>query len=182
MLDAMDYASASEYMQRKWDDLKRTNRKFGQFMPYDGILIQYPGYKKKGDYRLTLPNWQGRSPTHINVCDLIYRRIMRGEVSFERVVSLLEHTYRYGTEPYSAQRELTSLQQLIFWITLQEEINYPRAAGYAGIKLPFCRYYEAAYCTKPDASFTLEDVKRRCNHHGGQRPPLYQIPGPSYYV
>lgn len=36
----------------------------GSFSPYAGLKVDYPGYKGKGDYRLTK---NGIAPTHIQV-------------------------------------------------------------------------------------------------------------------
>ncbi len=74
------------------------------------------------------------------------------------------------------------MKHLIYWTTLQEDINYPRIKGYAGINLAFCRFFEAIYCTQPLCNFNIEDVQMRCNNHNGIRPLLYQIDNsPDFY-
>jgi hypothetical protein len=57
----------------------------------------------------------------------------------------------------------------VFWITLQEEINYPQPKFF-GRKLPFQRYFEATLIHT--GCITLAQVKARTNNHGGARPEL----------
>jgi hypothetical protein len=63
-----------------------------------------------------------------------------------------------------------SQKELIYWITLQEEINYPQPE-YAGRKLPYQRYYEAILAKLGKCRF--EDVIRRTNNHGTGKPKLF---------
>jgi hypothetical protein len=54
----------------------------------------------------------------------------------------------------------------IFWIVLQEDINYPMPR-YQGRKMPFSRYLEALYCF--DSKHSLDEVIERALIEG--RPP-----------
>lgn len=98
------------------------------------------------------------------------------------MVSLLDDIYQNGTNidisKYSYS-ETERLAALIYWITLQDEINYPQPR-YNGRRMPFCRYFEAVYCAKNN-DFTLEDVCKRCNNRR-HVPALYSISkAPSFY-
>lgn len=175
MLFKMDYPTGRKFMIDKCRNGSR-----GQFKAYENIVINYPGYKKAlGDYQLEIVG--DRVPKHADICQRLYERIKGGSSTYEELNSLLFHVYHYGTTILSANEELKYLQNLIYWVTLQEEINYPRDKGYAGINLAFCRFFEAVYCTKSDM-FCINDVYVRCNHYGKQRPELYKIlEAPDYY-
>ncbi len=75
---------------------------------------------------------------------------------------------------------LEQLKHIIYWVTLQKEINYPRPKC-QGIILPFSRYIEAILSANHPEIITLEQVISRTNNHNGRVPPLLsldQIPDP----
>lgn len=159
-------------------DICRNGSK-GQFTAYKNIVIHYPGYKRNGDYRLDI--LEHKVPTHSDICQILYGRIMNGSSSYDELNTLLYHVYHFGTTLWESKEALAYLQNLIYWVTLQEKINYSRAKGYAGINLVFCRFYESIYCTNSN-EFRIEEVYNRCNHHGRQKPELYEIEdAPDYY-
>ena len=146
----------------------------GQFTAYSNIIIHYPGYKKNGDYRLEIQG--GTVPSHSDICKILHNLIVNNRYSFSVLEQLLEDIYENGTLTDYEDRNLKYLQNLIFWVTLQEEINYPRTKPwFAGRNLAFCRCYEAIYCTRPESAFTIRDVLGRCNNHGKGRPVLYRL-------
>ena len=153
----------------------------GQFTAYSNIIIHYPGYKKNGDYRLEIQG--GTVPSHSDICKILHNLIVNNRYSFSVLEQLLEDIYENGTLTDYEDRNLKYLQNLIFWITLQEEINYPSTnPRYAGRNLAYCRYVEAIYCTRENVSFTIGTVCDRCNNHKGPRPDLYVLPDcPSIY-
>ena len=55
----------------------------------------------------------------------------------------------------------------IFWIVLQEDINYPIPRRYQGRKMPFSRYLEALHCF--DSKHSLDEVIERALIEGS--PP-----------
>ncbi len=149
----------------------------GSFSPYNGIIINYPGKKNKGDYLLTVDN--RKAPTHLNICEILHDMIISNKnYNFETLKNFLVDIYFNGTDTNYNDSYLESLKHLIYWTTLQEKINYPYGAG---IKLPFCRYFEAIYCTKQLCNFNINDVKLRCNNHGNSRPDLYNIENSPYF-
>lgn len=143
------------------------------FEPYDDIIIQYPGRKYNGDYRMNVSSFG--VPTHIDISTMLYDLIIDNHFTYQTIKTFLTDIYNNGTNTTYNNNKLTYLQHLIYWVTLQEEINYPRAKNYAGINLAFCRFFEAIYATQPDSPFTLTDVLRRCNNHGSAKPSLYNL-------
>lgn len=126
--------------------MKSLSDKSGNFIPYSGITINYPGRKKAGDYRLSLAT---TTPTHGDIAHTLYFLIKDGKFSFETLKKFLNDIYHNGTTTPYEDSQLEYLKYLIFWITLQEEINYPRTKGFTGINLAFCRFVEALYSTLP---------------------------------
>lgn len=170
----MDYQTGKAFMQDKC-----RNGSKGQFTAYKNIIIHYPGYKRNGDYQLEITGY--KVPTHIDICQILYGRIMNGRSTYDEFNKLLYNVYHFGTTISESTAVLVYMQNLIYWVTLQEEINYSRAKGYAGINLAFCRFYESIYCTK-SKRFRIEEVYSRCNNHGRQKPELYEIEdAPDYY-
>lgn len=151
----------------------------GSFSPYEGIVIHYPGYKRRGDYRLTVQG--GNAPTHSNISRKLYDLIANKTYNFQQLKNFLIDVYTNGTYTRYSEPTLSYLQHLIYWITLQEEINYPRSEGYAGINLPFCRFLEAIYSTKDSSNFTIEVIETRCNNHGRTKPNLYSLEGAPFF-
>lgn len=141
------------------------------------LRIDYPGYKKKGDYRLSI---NGKAPTHINIVNGIYNMVT--PQNFNDLKVALEDLYTNGLT--SSNTFFTQAQkELIYWITLQEEINYPQPR-YAGRKLPYQRFFEGALAKI--GHLTLNNVHTRTNNHGGRRPVLFDcnsvnIVAPTFY-
>lgn len=96
--------------------------------------------------------------------------------------NFLIDVYYNGTNTAYRNHQLEYLKNLIYWITLQEEINYPHSKGYAGRNLAFCRFFEAIYATQSECNFTVQEVQNRCNNHGRNKPNLYDLPtSPTFY-
>ncbi len=151
------------------------------FVPYKDITIQYPEKKGISDYRLSKYK-NGQAPTHSDICIILFNLITEDNYTFSLLSNFLSDIYINGTNTIYAAQTLEDLKYLIYWTTLQEEINYPQSKGYAGIRLPFCRYYEGICCTKPQYNFSLYDVINRCNNHGFKKPTLYNINNaPKFY-
>lgn len=149
-----------------------TGQNTGDLTLYEDISIHYPGYKGYHDYRLSI-HGQG-PPSHKKICEILYTAVTKKRYSFETMEKFLEITHQNGTCCSFEDAYLRYLNYLIFWVTLQEEINFPRSSGYAGINLAYCRYYEAIYSTRTD-DFTIEQVYQRCDNHGQSKPALFEI-------
>ncbi|WP_294377073.1 hypothetical protein [uncultured Clostridium sp.] len=161
----MNYTEGIKFM-------KQFIGKEGVINPYEDIILHYPGRKRKGDYQLSLKN--GQVPTHGLICSVLYNLIINKIYTYDNLLIFLEDVYLNGTNTAYPDPNLEYYKHLIYWITLQEEINYPRNKGFAGIKLAFCRFFEAIYCTKPEATFNLDQVLIRCNNHGTIKPTLFE--------
>lgn len=169
----MDYNEGVQHM------LNLKNQK-GSFSPIAGITVNYPGRKKPGDYRLEFNNRV--APTHADICLNLYNLITYNNYTFNIMNNFLSDIYNNGTNTTYCDATLEELKHIIYWITLQEEINYPRSKGYAGINLAFCRFFEAIYSTLPTSNITINQVQVRCNNHGINRPVLYNINiAPDFY-
>lgn len=177
----LDYPNGVKFM-KEFDRIHRGTTL--KLCVYPDMVIQYPGSKKPGDYiffsfnKRTKQLWQ---PAHSDICRFLYRLGSKSGSHCARLIKLLSHTYRFGTSKPFADPDLKKLQYLLFWMTLQEEINYPQASGFKGILMPYCRYFEAVCCCNPDHGITLPEVLNRCN--SGSIPALYPIPhAPIFYA
>ncbi|RHW55592.1 hypothetical protein DZC34_19455 [Clostridium botulinum] len=169
----MDYSEGIQH-------ILNLSTKTGSFSPYEGIKINYPGRKNTGDYCLTVKG--GQTPTHESICKHLYYLIKNGNYNFNALNSFLSDFYSNGTNTNYTDKTLKYLQYLIYWVTLQEEINYPRNKGFAGINIAFCRFFEAIYCTQPLSNFNIKTIQMRCNNHGYNKPNLYNITNaPNFY-
>lgn len=146
----------------------------GQFV-VGNLLISHPGYKGGSDYRLTEG---GVAPRHTDIVRGIHGTT--NSTNFDSVVAFLDDVYRNGLSSTNAEFG-QAFKERVFWITLQEEINYPPPRC-LGRKLPFQRYYEAALVHK--GIISLEAVLARTDNHGGRAPALILLEGlslPSFY-
>lgn len=168
----MNYQEGIEHMQNIISGLEpNTTDSFN----VGNLTITYPGKKKKGDYRLTI---NGVPPTHTDIVRTIYNYTT--SANFDQVVEFLDDVYKNGLNATSTLFPRSFIEKL-FWITLQEEINYP-SPQYQGRKLPFCRFYEGAL--SKISSVNLLNVLNRTNNHGSRVPNLYKtgsILRPSFY-
>ena len=139
------------------------------------LIIDYPGYKKNGDYRVSK---EGKAPKHTDIVQFLYK--YTNEENYIELIQALNDLYTNGlssTNSFFTQ----SFKETLFWITLQEEINYPQPR-FAGRKLPYQRFYEGVLAKL--GFITLEEVLKRTNNHGGTRPTLLSIdkrPIPVFY-
>lgn len=144
---------------------------FGEF------TIKYPGYKKEGDYKLTYTE-NGRAPKHTDVVDIIAS--MCTPETRDTIVNDLEAIFNNGLKAETTLLD-DYMKTKIYWIALQEEINYPQPK-YKGIKLPFQRFFEATLICL--GLTTKENVHTRTNNHGGGVPGLIGLGvlyKPSFY-
>lgn len=168
----MNYNDGMALMKKKLEELEESGQQSDSFN-VGSLVINYPGKKKQTDYRVTE---NGIAPTHADIVSIIYN--LTTKENFEDVVAFLDDVYLNGTDAtndtFNAQ-----FKEKIFWLTLQEQINYPFGSGR---RLPFHRYYEAAQAKLDNCK--LGDVINRTNNHGKERPSLYdfgEIKYPSFY-
>lgn len=168
----MNYQDGVEFMKDKASKLEPNQ---SDSFNVGSLTINYPGKKRPGDYRLTI---NGRAPTHTQVVLTIYKNTTAA--NFNDVVDFLDDLYTNGMKAKSTFFSKT-FKELIFWITLQEEINYPLPK--LGRKLPFQRFYEGALA-KVSKRVELESVLERTNNHGRSVPRKYPTDSfrkPSFY-
>ncbi|WP_369622691.1 hypothetical protein [Bacillus cereus] len=118
------------------------------------LVLYYPGYKKAvGDYKLT---FFGKELKHSHICKDIFNYCSFQTNFPEYMALVLKEIYENGINALSPVQGFNILIQnkgydfeefktLIYWITLQEEINYPLSNNALSVKLPFSRYYESIY-------------------------------------
>ena len=169
----MNYPEGFRYMKKLVSELEQNEKasfSVGQ------LVIHYPGYKNIGDYKLTL---NGIAPKHSDIVEEIFE--ITNSKNIEKIILALEAIYNHGLEIPPEIFSKTFVEK-IYWITLQEEINYP-PPKYKGRKLAFQRFYEGALA-KVDKNLDIDTVKNRTNNHGGNIPKLLTIKEysiPSFY-
>lgn len=142
---------------------------------FEEFTITYPGYKGNGDYRLSYTNGNV-SPKHTDVIDILIE--LNKVNSTNDIAKELEVIYSEGLHAKTTIIS-DSLKTKLYWITLQEEINYPQP-GCKGIRMPFQRFYEALLI-KEDI-LTVEALYTRTNNHGKPAPTLNNIDTTKYYL
>ncbi len=136
----------------------------------------------KGDYLLT---WDGEPPKHSDVGWALINIVNSIDEPKRAVyltwMKLLEDAYENGTKnisSYTDEKQRFALQ-LLFWLTLQEDINKPYQMG----KLrPFCRYAEALSTTQEGFGHTYEEVQQRMYDYCSKPLDEWELPYvPSFY-
>ena len=116
----------------------------------------------------------GKAITHADISSFLYNC---SSGRYPEYV-LLDDIYKNGTSVVSSQHpqidNCDKLIHLIYWTTLQEEINYPQSNGANGRRLAFCRYFEAVFAAN-HFGITIEQVMLRCNNHGRTVPSLIDV-------
>ena len=147
---------------------------------FSGIYLKYPGRKKKYDYFLECDFID--NTRHQDIYNYLIENINSEYFSYQEAINMLEEVYTNGITNPSSNSMLEQCKQLVYWITLQEEINYPESIGKSGVRLPLSRYFEALYVTFVNEIVSLEEIKTRSNNYGRSVPRLYNIPSkPGYY-
>lgn len=101
------------------------------------------------------------------MCSLISEDVLKNRITYDLYKELLDDIYINGTSRIEENEILQNRRLLIYWLTLQEEINY---AHKSGRKLSFYRYAEALYSTREDASISIADVLERAKAKKGEKP------------
>ncbi|MGL5125236.1 MAG: hypothetical protein ACRC6U_04530 [Fusobacteriaceae bacterium] len=146
--------------------LPKTSLLHGNCINQGNLKIFYPGYKGNNDYKVEMMN--GKVPTHYDICLEIYNSV--NSLNYNSYVKFIEDVYTHGLN--STNNLNDDLKNLIYWVSLQEDINYPPPKK--GRNLAFCRYYEAIL-SKQQNTLSLETLKLRCNNHTQGIPTLYNI-------
>ena len=132
------------------------------FWVFRNIEVCYPGKKNQGDYLLKI---SGEVLKHSDICKIVATYVLNGILGYEDMIDLLENIYNDGLQCAETDSEqIKYLKCILYWTTLQEEINYPQSDGYEGRRMSFKRYAEAILATRSDSKVTLDDVMRRADN------------------
>lgn len=170
----MTYPEGVRKMKKLAEELKQKGELTGSFV-FGSLLITYPGYKEQGDYKLTE---NGTAPKHTDIIQEIFNQTTAENM--DSIIRYLDDVYHNGLNARPSVFS-QSFTEKLFWITLQEEINYPQPLK-SGRRLPFQRFYEAALCKM--GLIQMEALIARTNNHGKQKPPLLDVKQyrrPSFY-
>ncbi|PHC09926.1 hypothetical protein COE99_09460 [Bacillus toyonensis] len=143
-------------------------------LPNLDIVLLYPGrINNHGDYRL---EFNGNALSHPDIVEAVHDCTSQGHGNI--ITNFLVDLYINGLNANSNfnininvknhQLNLDEFKQLVYWIVLQEDINFPRPR-YMGVRMPLIRYIEGAISALHPNLLSLDDVIRRTNNHG--RPP-----------
>lgn len=178
----MNYNQGQAYLRHFSANITNTNELYSNtYTPLDDypyLILLYPGRKGIYDYKIKHNNY---STTYIDIVNYLYNVTRKNR--YIDLANFLLDIYRNGlyanhniklylnNVPLNNRIITTNqLKHIIFWITLQEEINYPRPK-YQGIRLPFKRYVEAIISSIYPNIITLHQVQTRTNNHGRSVPP-----------
>lgn len=155
------------------NNVKLYYKELEKFRSGKKLAIRYPGYKTtatKCDYCVYLVDKNGENPiSHVEIMQDLYEKTT--VQNYERMKYYVEAVARCGKdmndrdiEVYSSLKDSCSngfsfeeLTSLMFYIAIQEDINYP-GARYQGRKMCFYRYLEAIYCKVHTNKYTLNDA------------------------
>lgn len=171
-----NYDEGLEYMQKLCAQAENKGIYSNSFTTGD-FTIEYPGRKLGGDYRML---HKSKLYTHADVVNAVHKHTTAE--NHEQVITALDSIYQNGLR-CEMDYFKPATKTLLYWITLQEEINYPRKNNKAGIKLPFQRFYEAVLAKLKYVD--LQTVINRTNNHGKAIPELFHIKHvkkPSFYT
>lgn len=139
------------------------------------LAIRYPGYKTtqtKCDYCVYLVNERGEHPiSHVEIMKDLYNKTTK--YNFEYMKTYIENVAKKGRDvrienslesAFNMGFSFEQLTDLMFYIAIQEDINYPEAR-YQGRKMCFYRYLEAVYCKVYD-NHRIEEAFERAVARG----------------
>lgn len=144
------------------------------------LLLYYPGYKQAvGDYKLC---FFGKDLKHSHICKVIFdyssydtnfpifMALVLKEI-YENGINAKSPLVRFGILIGSTSYNFEQFKTLVYWITLQEEVNYPLADKKMSVKLPFSRYYESIYVAYTNQNdITIKEIM-----HRAERDTPYKI-------
>lgn len=169
-LDEMSRCSVSgaiSFLEKARDEIDpKSPCKYNKILVSDNIILWFPGLKDngmkhKGDYALAYNN---KEIKHEEICELIAEDVCKNtkirEQRYGFWVNLLEDVYYNGLiNIQNYKNNDQEFARLVFWITLQEDINKKEKLGRLN---PFCRYAEALATLLDGSKYSMESVKHRC--------------------
>lgn len=176
--ESMSFEEGIEYMKNL---CRRNKSRQQQYLQVSSNLeICYPAGKKQGDYLLMV---SGKVLKHSAVCVIVATYVLNETLSYNEMLGLLEEIYEEGWQHYATDTaQIWFLKCILYWTTLQEEINYPQINGrYQGRRMSFKRYAEAALSTREDSEVTLDEVMKRADDWRYAQKPLDFPDPPVFY-
>jgi hypothetical protein len=151
------------------------------------LVLLYPGrLRNSGDYRL---EYKGAALTHIDIVNAVHNCTINGHG--EAITNFLVDIYQNGLnaganynisiQVNDSQLSLEEFKHLVYWIILQEDINYPRPNN-MGIRMPIIRYIEGAIAAEHPDILNLATVWYRTNNHGRRPEPPFIHPEVNIYL
>lgn len=147
---------------------------------YKRIAIRYPGYKTKrdkSDYCVYLVDEYGEHPvSHVEIMRDLYEKTNMH--NYESMKKYIESVAVYGKEieipeclheMHTKGFTFEELTSLMFYISIQEDINYPMPQ-YMGRTMCYFRYLEAIYC-KVYHRHSLEEAIEKATRRKGPPAP-----------
>lgn len=166
------------------DNLKKYYQELVGYSDVLKLAIRYPGYKTsktRCDYCVYFIDESGEHPiSHVEVMRDLYDKT--NSENYQQMKKYIESVAIYGKDvevpntlisTFQSGFPLVILTDLMFYIGLQEDINYPMPR-YMGRTMCFFRYLEAIYC-KVNAAHKLEEAIERATQKGG--PPAREWTG-----
>ncbi|HDR4895648.1 hypothetical protein OCB14_15225 [Bacillus cereus] len=147
-------------------------------LPNLNLVLLYPGrINNHGDYRL---EFNSNALSHPEIVEAVHDCTSRGHGII--ITNFLVDLYINGLNANSNfnininvknhQLNLDEFKQLVYWIVLQEDINFPRPR-YMGVRMPLIRYIEGAISALHPNLLSLDEVIRRTNNHGRRPQPAF---------
>lgn len=157
------------------DNLKSNYQVLEIYEDSSQLAIRYPGYKttrNKCDYCVYLVDEDGEHPiSHVEIMYDLYDKTTMQNYQYMKQyiedVAIAGRNVNIHTSLFEAFEHgfsFEKLTDLMFYIALQEDINYPEER-FQGRKMCFYRYLEAVYC-KVHANHRIEDAVGKANAHG----------------
>ena len=154
------------------------------------LAIRFPGYKTtktKCDYCVCLVDKNGEhSISHVEIVNDLYNKTTK--CNFEYMKKYVESVAKTGRNikiehglegAFDNGFSFEQLTDLMFFIAIQEDINYPEVR-YQGRIMCFYRYLEAIYCKAYDNHTIEEAIEKALARR--RIPPNWQDVGDLYDV
>lgn len=157
------------------DNLKSNYQVLETYADSSQLAIRYPGYKTtqtKCDYCVYLVDKAGEHPvSHVEIMNDLYNKTTMQ--NFGHMKQYIENVATIGRDvkidisllsAYKDGFPFNVLTDLMFYIAIQEDINYP-GSRFQGRKMCFYRYLEAIYC-KVHTNHSIEEAIKKATAYG----------------
>lgn len=174
----MPFSQGIKHIQTLTTNAQNKNPYVNKYYPaptiLPNLLLSYPGrLRNHGDYRLEL---NGVAVTHPDIVVAVHDCTIQGNGRV--ITNFIVDLYRNGLNANTnfnisinvkgTQLNLNEFKHLVYWIVLQEDINFPRPQK-MGVRMPLVRYIEGAIAATHPQILSLHSVIFRTNNHG-RRP------------